>query len=144
MVEKWLRKINLKLTTPPEKWNKSNAVNFHTFLEGVANFKFTFLDIFPPILKGFVPILQHVSWHQFFPSLMDFWGVMVMVTLFSIISYIWYWDAYNIQHNFIYLSQLKAEECSHLNHPKFNLENTGYLLYKMGTEIFKNEEEITE
>ena len=63
------------------------------------------------------------------------WGA---VTLF------WHWDAYNYQHDFIYLSQLKAEECSHLNHPKFNLENTGYLLYKMGTEIFKNEEEITE
>ena len=34
---------------------------FHFYTE-VANFKFIFSAIFPPNLKGLVPILQHISW----------------------------------------------------------------------------------
>ena len=34
--------MNSKLATPLEKWNKSNAVKFHPFSKGVANFKFIF------------------------------------------------------------------------------------------------------
>ena len=46
LVEKWLRKMNLKLATSFSKWNKYNAVNFDPFLEGVANFKLIFLSYF--------------------------------------------------------------------------------------------------
>ena len=43
-MEKWLRKINLKLATPLWKWAKIHCIRFVPFKREVANFKFMFLS----------------------------------------------------------------------------------------------------
>ena len=50
---------------PPSKNGANliaNAVTFDPFLEGGCQLQIHFLDNFPPLLKGLVPILQHSSW----------------------------------------------------------------------------------
>ena len=56
-------------------------LSFDPFLEGTCQLSSYFLAISPPILKGLVPILQHlcwIFWNPPTPFLMDFRGVMAM------------------------------------------------------------------